>query len=133
MILKPFAFIWSNAVWMSETRKATCAKPPRPAVLLKLLRYRRLGTQRLQQLDQIRSVADTQQHFANLVSSEHIFPMDLLEAERLVGIYVILKFSLLYRNRDMIEEQESWYVFDVFHSLELSYAEVGCLELFVSR
>ena len=78
-----------------------------PAVLFDLLGYRRLGAQRLQQLDQVRTIADLQQHFAHLVGAQHIFAMHLLESERLVGLDMRLQLTRPHGDGHVIEKQES--------------------------
>src|ERR1035438_901474 len=45
--------------------------------------YRRPGSQRLKQLDQVGTVAYLQQRFAHLVGTEHFFTMNLCEAQHL--------------------------------------------------
>ncbi len=47
------------------------------AVLLDLLGDRRVGVERLEQLHQVRSVADLQQHLAHLVGAEHVLAVQL--------------------------------------------------------
>src|SRR5450755_928540 len=93
-----------------DMRESTLA-----AALLKLLRDGRIGAERLEQLDQIRPVAHLQQHLADLVFSEHVFTMHFRESKALIGVHILFQFALLHRNGDMVEEQESGNLFNVFH------------------
>src|SRR5208283_2614866 len=89
-------------------------QPAAAAVLFQLLRYRRFGAERLQQLDQVGTITYLQQYFTNLVRSKHLFAMDLFEAHCLVCFHMRFEFTGLYRNRDMVKKQKTLYLFYLF-------------------
>jgi hypothetical protein len=77
------------------------------AVLFKLPGHGTFGAQGLEQLDGIRTVADSQQHFAYLVAAEHVFAMQFREAEVPISLYLQFQFARLHSDGDVIEAQES--------------------------
>src|SRR5450755_2010626 len=84
------------------------------AVFVNQLLYRRLGSQWLEQLNQVGTVADLQQSLPYLISAVHFFAVNFAEAEHLVGLDLRVQFALFHRDGYVIDELNAWDVLQVF-------------------
>jgi hypothetical protein len=65
---------------------------------------RRIATERLEQLYEVRAIADLEQHFAHLICAQHILPMDLREAKQAIGSQLRFQLTALYRDGNVIHK-----------------------------
>ena len=104
MSWNPSAFIASNACLRILHAESHMRQSAASAVLVDQLLHRRIRRERLQQLNQVRSIANLQQRLAHLILSVHLFAMNLPESQSLVGLHLALKLALLHRDRHVIHE-----------------------------
>src|SRR5208283_4668577 len=75
-----------------------------------LLAHGRIRRKRFEQLNQVRPIADPQQHFPHLICSQHIFAMNLRKSHRLVNRHLLFQISLFHRYGYMINKQKFRHV-----------------------
>src|SRR5271166_6633743 len=109
--------------------KGNMRQPTAPTVLIDELLNRRVRAQRLQQLDQVGTVADTQQRFANLITAVHLFTMNLLETQQFVGFDLGVEFALLHRDGHVIDKPKAYDRYNLLRQL----SHVSLLSKFGSR
>jgi hypothetical protein len=68
---------------------------------------RRLGRERLEQLNQVGSVTDLQQDLANLVAPKDLFAVNFAKAKELVGFNLCLELAGGNRKGDVINKLNS--------------------------
>src|SRR3974377_2183121 len=88
--------------------KGNMRQPTAPTVLIDELLNRRVRAQRLQQLDQVGTVTDTQQRFPDLVAAVNPSAMNLLETQQFVGFDLGIEFARLHRDGHVIDKPEAY-------------------------
>ena len=76
-------------------------------------------------MHQIWPVANSKEHFTNLVGSEHFFAMDFVKTEHRKRPNLPLQFPLTDRDRDMVDELNSRNVGQwIVHNLDYAISRI---------
>src|ERR1700757_561395 len=67
----------------------------------------RIGTERFQQLNQVKAIADSQQRLADLVVSRDFFPMNLAKTQQFVRPDLVVEVAVLYGDSDVVDKLNS--------------------------